>query len=160
MPIPFNQNLVKSAGNLHQTAVRHPFLHACLGVEGDDRVISGSDDQGGYGDSLGIPLPSQDIYGALRGPWEWYTRWDYRYQSKQYQEMHNGLWTPSLAMIDGRIGTRNDNWDISLWVRNLTDSNTPLSAYAFQTDLNSSDFVTTVVNRERRRVGLTANFRY
>ena len=98
--------------------------------------------------------------GNLNADWDWYTRWDYRYQSKQYQEMHNGLWVPALNLVDGRIGGRNERWDISVWVRNLTDDNTPLSAYAFQSDLNNSDYATTVVNRERRRYGLTANFRY
>jgi iron complex outermembrane receptor protein len=94
------------------------------------------------------------------GAWEWYTRWDYRYQSKQYQEMHNALWVPSVAIADARLGTRDDNWDISLWVRNLTNENSPLSAYAFQSDLNNSDYATTVVNRERRRIGITTNYRF
>jgi len=91
---------------------------------------------------------------------EWYTRWDYRYQSKQYQEMHNANWVPSTNIVDARIGLREDAWDLSFWVRNLTDENTPSSAYAFQSDLNDSDYVTTVVNRERRRFGLTANYRF
>jgi len=92
--------------------------------------------------------------------WEWYTRWDYRYQSKQYQEMHNEIWTPSTQVVDARIGSRNDNLDISLWVRNLTDETTPLSAYAFISDLNNSDYVTTTVNRERRRFGVTMNYHF
>jgi outer membrane receptor protein involved in Fe transport len=91
---------------------------------------------------------------------DWYTRWDYRYQSKQYQEMHNELWTPSSAIVDGRIGLRAGKYDISLWVRNLTDENAPISAYAFPSDLNDSDNVTSVVNRERRRFGATVNLRF
>ncbi len=91
---------------------------------------------------------------------DWYTRWDYRYQSKQYQEMHNELWTPSSAIVDGRIGLRAGKYDISLWVRNLTDENAPISAYAFPSDLNNSDNVTSVVNRERRRFGATVNMRF
>jgi iron complex outermembrane receptor protein len=91
---------------------------------------------------------------------DWYTRWDYRYQSKQYQEMHNELWTPSLAIVNGRIGLRAGKVDVSLWVRNLMDENAPMSAYAFMSDLNSSDSVTSVVNRERRRFGLTLNMHF
>jgi iron complex outermembrane receptor protein len=98
--------------------------------------------------------------GNLGNAWEWYTRADYRYQSKQYQEMHNALWVPSASLINARLGVRDDSWDISLWGRNLSDENSPLSAYAFQTDLNDSDSATTVVNRERRRYGITVNFRY
>jgi iron complex outermembrane receptor protein len=97
---------------------------------------------------------------TLVAEWDWYTRWDYRYQSKQYQEMHNEIWTPSMQIVDARIGTRNDNLDVSFWVRNLTDETTPLSAYAFQSDLNNSDYATTVVNRERRRFGVTANYHF
>jgi outer membrane receptor protein involved in Fe transport len=65
-----------------------------------------------------------------------------------------------MQIVDGRIGTRNDNLDISLWIRNLTDDNTPLSAYAFISDLNNSDYATTVVNRERRRLGVTVNYHF
>jgi len=99
-------------------------------------------------------------YMPLVDDWDWYTRWDYRYQSKQYQEMHNGLWIPSMAIVDGRLGLRSEKLDLSLWVRNLTDENTPMSAYAIQSDLNNSDYATTVVNRERRRFGVTANYRF
>jgi iron complex outermembrane receptor protein len=91
---------------------------------------------------------------------EWYTRWDYRYQSKQYQEMQNAIWIPSSSVVDARVGLREEAWDVSFWVRNLTDEETPLSAYAFTSDLNDSDYVTTVVNRERRRFGVTANYRF
>ena len=94
----------------------------------------------------------------LASSWEWYTRWDYRYQSKQYQEMHNEIWIPSMQILDGRLGARSEKMDVSLWVRNLSDDTTPLSAYAFMSDLNNSDFVTTVVNRERRRLGVTLRY--
>jgi len=96
----------------------------------------------------------------LNADWGWYTRWDYRYQSKQFQEQHNAIWIGSRNIVNARLGLQSDNYDLSFWISNLTDDETPLAAYAFITDLNAADYVTTVVNSERRRWGITANIRF
>ena len=101
-----------------------------------------------------------DYEAPLANDWNWYSRWDYRYQSRQFQEQHNAIWVGSRNLVNGRIGISSDNYDLSIWVRNLTNDKTPMSAYAFTSDLNNSDSVTTVVNSERRRYGITGQVRF
>jgi iron complex outermembrane receptor protein len=101
-----------------------------------------------------------DYQRQLAGNWNWYTRWDYRYQSRQFQEQHNATWIGGRNLVNARIGIASDNYDISFWVDNLTDEETPMSVYAFTSDLNNSDSVTSVVNNGRKRWGITGRVRF
>ena len=70
-----------------------------------------------------------------------------------------------MAMIDSRgfdnnVGVFVDGVYVSGWVKNAFDEDAPDFAQIFQSDLNSFRPVASIVGIPRRRVGLTARFRF
>jgi len=62
-----------------------------------------------------------DMSGDKKG----YVRFDYTYESKRYVQAANLAWIGASSRLNMRAGIGNDNWEISLWAKNLTDDDTP-----------------------------------
>jgi outer membrane receptor protein involved in Fe transport len=56
---------------------------------------------------------------------EGYGTVDWTFESSRFAQEHNLIETGDRSLINLRGGIRSDDWDISLWVRNLFDDTTP-----------------------------------
>lgn len=92
------------------------------GDVGGNQLARGSKEQ--Y--SLGL-----NLYNNFDSGWAMTGRLDANYQSKQYLTPLNLGWVPSRTVMNGSIGllSPNDNWDVSLWGKNLTDEIYPGNAF-------------------------------
>ena len=66
-------------------------------------------------------------YRALLGNtgWNWVARVDWRYIGEQFLDDVGVLALPVTETLNASVNFRNDNWDLRLYGRNLTDNNTP-----------------------------------
>lgn len=56
------------------------------------------------------------------GDWEYTVRGDMSHQDKQYVELLNLAYLPSRTLLDVNLAvTSPDNWQVSLWGKNVTD---------------------------------------
>jgi hypothetical protein len=51
---------------------------------------------------------------------------DYSYESSKYAQEHNLIETGDQSLVGARTGFDTGRWDVSLWVRNLLDDDTPV----------------------------------
>lgn len=56
---------------------------------------------------------------------ETFVRVDYNYESKRYVQAANLAWIGASHNVNLRAGYAKDNWEVSLWAKNLTDDDTP-----------------------------------
>lgn len=96
---------------------------------------------------------------TLRGDWRWFARGDVMYESSRYAQVHNFAETGSMERVNLRIGAYNDRWEITAWVRNLTDDDSATDITRFL------DFFTfqrgfVISYPEKRLAGITANLRF
>jgi iron complex outermembrane receptor protein len=56
----------------------------------------------------------------------WYLTGDYSYESSKYAQEHNLIETGDQSLVGARTGFDTGRWDVSLWVRNLLDDDTPV----------------------------------
>ncbi len=124
----------------------------------DDVVCNANGDIGG--NNLNRTPKFQTNFGAQyngdwRDGWEYYARADVTYQSRQFLSLLNTGWVPSRQLLNTRLGVSNDNWDISLWARNLANeryvSNSLFLGF-------SNAYVAAL--GEQRTYGLTARYRF
>ena len=62
---------------------------------------------------------------------EVFLRTDFIYESKKYGGASNFNWIGERKIVNLRTGLRADNWTFSIYVRNLTDDDTPLNSNEF-----------------------------
>ncbi len=51
-------------------------------------------------------------------------RADYSYESSRYIQVHNLAETGNASVVNMRVGIERDAWNVTLWVKNLTDDDT------------------------------------
>jgi iron complex outermembrane receptor protein len=88
-------------------------------------------------------------------------RVDANYRSKQYQDFSNLQYVPSRMLANLRVGLERENYDVILWVENLTDEDAlAQTATVFSQSFNSLSSITSGVNIPQRRYGVTARYRF
>ena len=89
-------------------------------------------------------------------------RLDTAYRSKQYGDFINATWVAGRTRSNLRVGLEREQYDLVLWVENLTDDDTPdqSSQNASNNLAGSFAWQTTSINLPQRRYGLTARYRF
>ena len=57
--------------------------------------------------------------------WDWVGRLDWRSVGEQWNDNVNLMKLPETQSLNASVNFRNQNWDIRLWGRNLTDNDSP-----------------------------------
>ncbi|MEH6548853.1 MAG: TonB-dependent receptor [Pseudomonadales bacterium] len=91
---------------------------------------------------------------------DWFAQADASYRSKQYMDEINVTYVPARSIANMSLGINAESWGVTLWVKNMFEEDAPEFAQVFQSDLNSFLPVTTIVGIERRRIGITARYRF
>jgi len=106
--------------------------------------------------SFGVEY-AQPVFGDSR----LVARLDATYRSKQYGDFINSQWAPDKTLANFRIGLERENYDVVLWVENLTDEDAVDQVLTvFSQNFNSLSSGTTGVNPTLRRFGITARYRF
>jgi outer membrane receptor protein involved in Fe transport len=89
-------------------------------------------------------------------------RLDASYRSKQYADLINASWAPARTIANLRVGLERENYDVNVWVENLTDQDAPEQLnQAGQTNLAGSvGFSSVSILPVQRRYGITARYRF
>jgi outer membrane receptor protein involved in Fe transport len=89
-------------------------------------------------------------------------RLDATYRSKQYADLINASWAPERTIANLRVGLERENYDVNLWVENLTDQDAPEQLnQAGATNLAGSiGFTSVSILPVQRRYGITARYRF
>jgi iron complex outermembrane receptor protein len=82
------------------------------------------------------------------------------YRSKQFMDEINTTYVPERVISNFSAGVSGESFDVTLWIKNAFDEDAPDFAQIFQSDLNSFRPVASIVGIPRRRIGLTARFRF
>lgn len=82
------------------------------------------------------------------------------YRSKQYNDDINISYVPARTLVNLSAGIQTENYDVTFWVKNLLDDDTPTYAQQFGTDFNSQLTTSTAVNPPLRRIGVTARYNF
>lgn len=95
--------------------------------------------------------------------WDWFARADVNYVSKQYDSILNLTYVPDIWRVNGRIGLKGDQWEITAWVNNLFDDDTPETS-RYNSDSAADPFFFQLASSEivlprKRQVGLTLTWR-
>jgi len=84
---------------------------------------------------------------------------DYSYRSKQYADTTNARWVGSRDIVNAKVGVQGDNWDVSLWGKNLLNDKTPLvDTFAPRTSVFL--FLSQAIYGDLRHWGLTGTYRF
>ena len=95
---------------------------------------------GGDGDLTGRTIPNSpqhsvifgfDATAQVSGGLEGFFRGDFLYESEHFTSSSNFGTLGDRKNVNLRAGVRSDNWTLTLYVRNLTDDDTPLSVFNF-----------------------------
>ena len=107
--------------------------------------------------SLGVEF-SQPVLGDSK----LVARVDTSYRSKRFGDFINTTWAPARTLANLRVGLERENYDVSLWIENLTDEDAleEVSPAANTNLAGSILFATTGVNQTQRRYGITARYRF
>jgi len=65
------------------------------------------------------------------GDWNWYMNGDYSFESSKFAQEHNLIETGNRDLAGLRTGFNDSNWDISVWVTNLFDDDTPVDVQRY-----------------------------
>lgn len=104
-----------------------------------------------------------NIFVELNKPiapdWDLFARADYSYQSEQFAKVDNFATVSSVDNVNFRAGLRHDGFEITGWVRNLTDNT---EVYNIGTSTRLNDFRTQNLGLlpERRTWGVTIGYSY
>jgi hypothetical protein len=63
--------------------------------------------------------------------WLWYLNGDYSYESSKFAQEHNLIETGERNIAGLRTGFNNPRWDVSVWVKNLLDDDTPVDVQRY-----------------------------
>lgn len=96
----------------------------------------------------------------LNADLSWYVRSDANYRSEQPMDEINVAYVPSRTLMNASVGLASEDYDVSIWVKNLTDEEAPDFAQVFQSNLNSFIPLATLVAIPQRRFGITARYRF
>jgi iron complex outermembrane receptor protein len=99
-----------------------------------------------------------DLHSKFNQDWDWYARADYIYRDKQPTRSANLQFIDDWKIVNARVGLANQNWDIALWAKNLTDEGNVTSQIR-QPRLNDFSLPTTVIEANLRQVALTVTYR-
>jgi outer membrane receptor protein involved in Fe transport len=71
------------------------------------------------------------LNGTYRAPlgntgWQWSARVDWRSIGEQYLDDLNFMSTPVTETLNANVNFNNNNWNLRIWGRNLTDDDTPI----------------------------------
>lgn len=107
--------------------------------DNEARELFGDPDLSGY--SLpGVPEQQANLYARYSfrpaDGYEGFVRADVSYTSKKYDQVFNLAHTGDATVVNLSAGVSTDNWDISVFVRNLTDDRTPSSVTRYVDQLN------------------------
>ncbi len=104
---------------------------------------------------------SLDYRQALNSDFDWYFRADYNFESSRYAQVFNLAETGGSSRVNVRAGIENEQWLLSVWVKNLTDDDTVDSV------LRIVDFNRFFTRRafqahlpRGRQLGVTAEYRF
>jgi outer membrane receptor protein involved in Fe transport len=95
---------------------------------------------GGDGDLTGNTIPDSPEHSAVFGfdasaqasaSLEAFLRADFLYETKRYNGASNFNWLGDRKIANVRMGFRSDVWSATFYVKNLTNDDTPLSAFNF-----------------------------
>lgn len=90
-----------------------------------------------------------------------YARLEATWQSKQYAEASNTAYVGDDTKLNARIGAVTGPWELSLWVKNLTDDATPPVVIRFNTrQRNTATRVFLVEAADGRTFGATLRWRF
>jgi iron complex outermembrane receptor protein len=82
---------------------------------------------------------------------------DVGYKSKQYADTMNLAYVPSRQLANLRAGIRADRYDVTLWVKNLTNERYVTASYAV---MGAGDVQYTPVQGPQRTWGVTARYKF
>jgi iron complex outermembrane receptor protein len=103
---------------------------------------------------------SADYRGSLSATLDWFARLDVGYRSSQYTNTANVAETGDRTLSNLRLGLGSTNWDLTFFVDNLFDEDTPQSLSS-QPLYNSAAFPRyRVINIQRRQLGATLNWNF
>ncbi len=139
---------------------------SCVGVDldGNGSVDSVQPDIGGkqlprtskLTASAGVEY-AQPVLGDSR----FVARLDAAYRSKQYGDFTNTNWAPGRTVANLRLGLERDNYDVVVWVENLTDEDALEQVLTvFSQNFTSLASGTSGVNPSLRRYGITGRYRF
>lgn len=92
--------------------------------------------------------------------WEFNARTDYIYRGSSYTSEVNLAETGATNRINLRAGFRNDRWDFSLWMNNVTDDDTLMAIRRFSAMENFSQFTWWGGLPGVREIGVTARLNF
>lgn len=67
----------------------------------------------------------------LAADWQWYASGDISYQGSRYAQIHNLAKSGDQTLVGMRLGIKGDNWDVSLFGKNIFDDDTPVDVLRF-----------------------------
>jgi len=92
---------------------------------------------------------------------EWMARLDVSYRSEQPTDLPATQWAPERTLANFKLGLSYDErFDIMLWVENLFGEDSIETTQTFTSNFNSRRQVTSAVNINDTRFGVTGRFRF
>jgi outer membrane receptor protein involved in Fe transport len=82
------------------------------------------------------------------------------YESKKYVQVHNLAWTGARTIVGASVALESENIRLSLWGKNLTDDDTPLSVSRFADETKSFQRTFFGTRRTGRQFGATATYMF
>lgn len=64
--------------------------------------------------------------GQFPNGWNWRIAGDVTYEGKRYGQVDNLNWTPAHTYVGARLSLSDENWDVTLWGKNLFDDDGPI----------------------------------
>lgn len=112
---------------------------------------------------------SPSYRGQFTNDWSWNTRLDIRHQGTEYLDAANVAGTSGYTSVNFAAGVSNESWQVTLYINNLTNEDTPLR-YNRATDYSITqdtlalgpDFQANylIVPRQERTLGLRVGFNF
>jgi len=121
----------------------------------------------GSSDASGKTMPRSPASSATLGvgfilpvsqTWEFNARADYIYRGSSYTSEANLAETGATNRINLRAGIRNDRWDLSIWMNNVTNDDTLYAIRRFSALENFSEYTWWAGLPGVRELGVTARF--
>jgi len=138
-----------------ETNIRNTFCTDCTRITGNSTPIGTRLPRypaitGSASASYETPI-ADGIVGTARVDWV--------YTGRQYDSEANAAWIPASQIVNVRIGIREDNRSVELYVRNLFDDDTPLNIGRSADTFNSSNTIL-LAPAQKRTIGVKAAFNF